>query len=175
MILYMNINTNCLNAWLYSFEDHHWIHLNQCLFVPNHPSFLNLDNFNFNLMCAFGLDKDFNGKILVIMDDFDADYSFIDVFLVDIKSTTAIQINHSLKFSKAMSVFENQGKLFILTTDVSGSTNVLHLHTLVDTEIVLLQNVSTKMSFVSNSMFQNDVPTGNDYIAVTGQLNRKRF
>ena len=91
-------------------------------------------------MCASGLDKELNGKILVILDDFVKGFTnslFIDVFLVDIKSTSAIQINHSLKFSKAMSVFENQGRLFILTSNVSGSTNVLHLHALVDTKIVL--------------------------------------
>ena len=177
MILYMNTNTNCVNAWLYSFEDYHWIHLNQCIYVPNFPPLHILDNFNFNLMCASGKDKELNGsKILVILDDFVESFTnsqFIDVFLVDIKSTSAIQINHSLKFSKAMSVFENQGRLFILTSNVSGSTNVLHLHALVDTEIVLMQNVSMKMSFVANSMFQNDVPSGNDYITLTGQLNKK--
>ena len=195
MILYMDIETKCVNAWLYSFEEFKWNYVKHCIYKPPVD---NLDQFTLNLMCASYLDKHGNRHILAILDDFVdynqhtldtfiwTDYEYNNhatisewsdechVFLVNVTSLIGYQISHNLNFSKAMSVFESQGKVFILTSDVTGPAETLNLYGLVENEMVYLQNVTLKQPFEANSIFTiNDAPAGHDYIAVTGQLNRK--
>ena len=198
MILYMDIETKCVNAWLYSFEEFKWNYVKHCIYKPPVD---NLDQFTLNLMCASYLDKNGNRHILAILDDFVdyiqhtldtfiwTDYEYNNhatisewsdechVFLVNVTSLIGSQISNSfnsLNFSKAMSVFESQGKVFILTSDVTGPTETLDLYGFVENEMVYLQNVTLKQPFEANSIFTiNDAPSGHDYIAVTGQLNRK--
>ena len=71
-------------------------------------------------------------------------------------------------FSEAMSVFENQGRFFILTTQNIGSTDVLYLYTLKDSELVLSQNISVSFRATSDS---EDVPVGLDFKVATGQFH----
>ena len=74
-----------------------------------------------------------------------------------------------MNFSGGMSIFENQGRLFILTTPFVGSSDLLCLYTLTqDTSLVLLQNIS--ISFTTQS---SNIPIGHDFIAVAGNFKRK--
>ena len=71
-----------------------------------------------------------------------------------------------------MSIFENQGRFFILTTQFVGSSDWLYLYALIqDTSLVLLQNISSSFLAPPHS---NDIPIGHDFIAVTGNFNRKQ-
>ena len=58
LILY--VNQNCLDAWMYSFEEFQWTHLKECFYESSNSSHL-----QFDLMCASYLDKYMNRKVLV--------------------------------------------------------------------------------------------------------------
>ena len=61
LILYTNQNKqSCLDAWMYSFEEFQWTHMNECFYAPPNSTLL-----RFDLMCASYLDKSMNRKILV--------------------------------------------------------------------------------------------------------------
>ena len=61
LILYTNQNKHsCVDAWMYSFEEFQWTHMNECFYAP-----LNSTQLQFDLMCASYLDKSMNRKILV--------------------------------------------------------------------------------------------------------------
>ena len=61
LILYNDPNKhNCLDAWMYSFEEFKWTHLNECYYEPPNSTQVRID-----LMCASYLDKYMNRKILV--------------------------------------------------------------------------------------------------------------
>ena len=73
--------------------------------------------------------------------------------------------------SGAMSVFENQGRFFILTTPTIGSTDSLYLYTLNGNVLVLSQNISVSFTATSNLV---EIPLGYDFKVATGQFH-KRF
>ena len=74
-----------------------------------------------------------------------------------------------MSFSGGMSIFENQGRLFILANPFVGSFDLLCLYGLTqDTSLVLLQNIS--VSFTTQS---SNIPIGHDLIAVAGNFKRK--
>ena len=77
--------------------------------------------------------------------------------------------HENMSFSGGMSIFENQGRLFILTTQIDGSPDLLCLYALTqDTSLVLLQNIS--VSFTPQT---SNIPIGHDFIAVAGNFKRK--
>ena len=69
-----------------------------------------------------------------------------------------------------MSVFENQGRFFILTTPKTGLTDVLYLYTLKDNELVLSQNISVSFTATSDS---TEIPVGYDFKVATGQFHKR--
>lgn len=82
-------------------------------------------------------------------------------------------MSNQVLFSGAMAVFENQGELYTLTTQIvsnqmGSTTNLLSLFVLNGTKLVQVQELSVK-PFVSN----RNSPAGNDFIAVTGSFHKK--
>ena len=69
-----------------------------------------------------------------------------------------------------MSLFENQGQFFILTTPLIGFTNVLYLYTLNDNVLVHLQNISVSFTATSDS---TEIPVGYDFKVATGQFHKR--
>ena len=70
-----------------------------------------------------------------------------------------------------MSIFENQGRFFILTTQFVGSSDWLYLYALSHfMSLDLVQNISVSFLATTHS---NNVPIGHDFIAVTGHFKRK--
>ena len=69
-----------------------------------------------------------------------------------------------------MSVFENQGRFFILTTPKTGLTDVLYLYTLKDNELVLSQNISVSFTATSDG---EAIPVGYDFKVATGQFHKR--
>ena len=169
------IGDNCLNGWLYSFEEYQWTYLDECFYLKESVAEL-----RFNLMCQSSFGKDQNLRMLVAIEAFQR-YQWTDTSLdlvlleFDKKDFRATKINHNFCNGRAMSIFENQGRMFILATPSVGQTEWLYLYALLDEvvpSLVLLQNIS--VSFVA-SAYSNDVPPGgHDFIAVTGQFNRKQ-
>lgn len=43
LTLYVNHKTNCLKAWVYSFEEFKWTHMNECLYEPRNPTQILVD------------------------------------------------------------------------------------------------------------------------------------
>ena len=66
-----------------------------------------------------------------------------------------------------ISVFENQGKFYILTTPIVGQTETLYWYTLNDASLVLLKNIS--VSFTATSA-KKETPFGHDFMVTTGQF-----
>ena len=84
-------------------------------------------------------------------------------------------MSNQVLFSGAMAVFENQGELYTLTTQIvstcnqmGSTTNLLSLFVLNGTKLIQVQELSVK-PFVSN----RNSPAGNDFIAVTGSFHKK--
>ena len=87
-----------------------------------------------------------------------------------------------LFFVEAMSVFQNRGQIFILTTQFATETlntetetvytkaNKLHLFVMNNTELVHLQNLSVK-PFIANLNVYS--PAGNDFIVASGLFHKK--
>ena len=69
-----------------------------------------------------------------------------------------------------MSVFENQGRFFFLTTPKTGLTDVLYLYTLKDNALIHLQNISVSFTATSDS---TEIPVGYDFKVATGQFHKK--
>ena len=69
-----------------------------------------------------------------------------------------------------MSVFENQGRFFILTTPKTGLTDVLYLYTLKDNELVLSHNISVSFTATSDLTM---IPVGYDFKVATGQFHKR--
>ena len=69
-----------------------------------------------------------------------------------------------------MSLFENQGRFFILTTPIIGSTDVLYLYTLNDNALIHLQNISVSFIATSDS---TEIPVGYDFKVATGQFHKR--
>ena len=69
-----------------------------------------------------------------------------------------------------MSVFENQGRFFVLTTPIIGLTDVLYLYTLNDNVLVLSQNISVSFTATSDSV---EIPVGHDLKVATGQFHKR--
>ena len=69
-----------------------------------------------------------------------------------------------------MSLFENQGRFFILTTPIIGSTDVLYLYTLNDNALIHLQNISVSLIATSDS---TEIPVGYDFKVATGQFHKR--
>ena len=66
-----------------------------------------------------------------------------------------------------MIVFENQGKFYIMTTQVIGPTETLYWYTLNDTSLVILQNISISFTATSD---KKETPFGHDFMVTTGQV-----
>ena len=175
LILYNDQNKhNCLDAWMYSFEEFQWTHLNECFYEPPNSTQL-----RFDLMCASYLDKYMNRKILVGLKAVNILLCYGEYFnllLLDLKTKTTsfinfnvIDMNGALGVSRAISVFENQGRFFILTAPIIGLTDVLSLYTLNDNVLVLSQNISVSFRATSDS---EDVPVGLDFKVATGQFRK---
>ena len=72
--------------------------------------------------------------------------------------------------SGAMSLFENQGRFFVLTTPIIGLTDVLYLYTLNDNVLVLSQNISVSFTATSDLF---EIPVGHDFKVATGQFHKR--
>ena len=95
LLLYNDQNKhNCLDAWMYSFEEFQWTHLNECFYAPP-----NSTQFGFDLMCASYLDKYMNRNILVglkAVNTIACIGEYFDLLLLDLKTKTASIINSNL-------------------------------------------------------------------------------
>ena len=95
LILYNNQNKHyCLDAWMYSFEEFQWTHLNECFFTPPNSTQL-----RFDLLCASYLDKYMNRKILVglkAINTIGCYREYFDLLLLDLKTKMASIIDSDL-------------------------------------------------------------------------------
>ena len=71
-----------------------------------------------------------------------------------------------------MSLFENQGRFFILTTPIIGLTDVLYLYTLNENVLVHLQNISVSFTATSNGAGL-EIPVGYDFKVAIGLLHKR--
>ena len=92
LILYTNQNKHsCVDAWMYSFEEFQWTHMNECFYAP-----LNLTQLQFDLMCASYLDKSMNRKILVglkAINTLKCYGEYFNLLQLDLETKTASLIN----------------------------------------------------------------------------------
>ena len=110
LILYINQN-NCLDAWMYSFQEFQWNHLNTCFYAPSNSTLSTITGIDvesllrFDLLCASYLDKYVNRKILVglkAVENFLCHGEYLKLLLLDLetKSTSIINSNFSKESSK---------------------------------------------------------------------------
>ena len=92
LILYTNQNKHsCVDAWMYSFEEFQWTHMNECFYAP-----LNSTQLQFDLMCASYLDKSMNRKILVglkAINTLKCYGEYFNLLQLDLETKTASLIN----------------------------------------------------------------------------------
>ena len=92
LILYTNQNKHsCVDAWMYSFEEFQWTHMNECFYAP-----LNSTQLQFDLMCASYLDKSLNRKILMglkAVNTLECYGEYFNLLLLDLETKTASLIN----------------------------------------------------------------------------------
>ena len=79
-------------------------------------------------------------------------------------------MNGALGVSRAISVFENQERFFILVAPIIGLTDVLSLYTLNDNALIHLQNISVSFTATSDS---TEIPVGYDFKVATGQFHKR--
>ena len=79
-------------------------------------------------------------------------------------------MNGALGVSRAISVFENQERFFILAAPIIGLTDVLSLYTLNDNALIHLQNISVSFTATSDS---TEIPVGYDFKVATGQFHKR--
>ena len=84
-------------------------------------------------------------------------------------------MSNQVLFSGAMAVFENQGELYTLTTQIvsnqmGSTTNLLSLFVLNGTKLVQVQELSVK-PFVSN--LNSNSAAGKNFIAIAGSFHKK--
>ena len=92
LILYTNQKKHsCVDAWMYSFEEFQWTHMNECFYAP-----LNSTQLQFDLMCASYLDKSMNRKILVglkAINTLKCYGEYFNLLQLDLETKTASLIN----------------------------------------------------------------------------------
>ena len=92
LILYTNQNKHsCVDAWMYSFEEFQWTHMNECFYPP-----LNSTQLQFDLMCVSYLDKSIARKILVglkAVNTLECYGEYFNLLQLDLETKTASLIN----------------------------------------------------------------------------------
>ena len=124
------LQTYCLQAWVFSFEDFKWNHMDSCIYQL--PTLLS--SLHFDLMCTSLLDKLGKLMILAVLDGKDTSWDecsteFLDLVHLDYNSQIVSRIQHNFTYTSnfSLSTLKEPKTIFFRSSKhISKSRTILY-------------------------------------------------